>query len=122
MYRLRGLVCQTHYKGSLVNAAAAVSRDTAAFTRLLQRVSMLGLTTTLLPCMHILWPPNQSAVQCGSQTMDSVTVNCVTLLPSVLKNGLCPLARQLCKGGCPIGLRRELWSKALAIETNNQEV
>ena len=40
----------------------------------------------------------------------------------VLKNGLCPLARQLCKGGCPVGLRRELWSKALAVDTTNQEV
>ena len=38
----------------------------------------------------------------------------------VLNTGLCPLARQLCKGGCPVGLRRELWSKALAVDTNQE--
>ena len=46
----------------------------------------------------------------------------VTNFTLVIKNGLYPLARELCKGGCPVGLRRELWSRALSLNTTDSEV
>ena len=48
----------------------------------------------------------------------------LTLLPPfpVLKVGLCPLARQLCKSGCPVGNRRQLWSLALSVDTEDPQV
>ncbi|XP_064400158.1 TBC1 domain family member 19-like isoform X2 [Halichondria panicea] len=39
----------------------------------------------------------------------------------VLQHELCPLARELCKGGCPVGLRRELWGRALTLNTSSPE-
>ena len=40
----------------------------------------------------------------------------------VLKMGLHPLARQVCKTGCPISQRRQLWCDALGVDVVNQEV
>ncbi len=47
---------------------------------------------------------------------------CISLYIAVLQHELCPLARELCKGGCPVGLRRELWGRALTLNTSSPEV
>eukprot|EP00731_Ephydatia_muelleri_P000154 Em0001g154a len=39
----------------------------------------------------------------------------------VVKLGLAPLARQLCKSGCPVSLRRHLWSIALGVDPNDSQ-
>ena len=41
---------------------------------------------------------------------------------SVMKNGLWSLARELCKTGCMIGHRRELWCRTLAVDTREPQV
>ena len=40
----------------------------------------------------------------------------------MLKTGLCALARQFCKSGCPVAHRRELWCRALAVDPTLPEV
>ena len=47
---------------------------------------------------------------------------CTLFSVIVLKTGLCPLAQQLCKSGCPVALRRELWCRALAVDPTLPEV
>lgn len=70
---------------------------------------------TILTATHTLWVYNS--------LFSLVTSWNIPSWPStVLKNGLCPLAKELCKGGCPVGLRRVFWSKALTVETDNPEV
>ena len=51
--------------------------------------------------------------------MICIILSCLAL---VLKSGLCPLARQLCKSGCPVALRRELWCRALAVDPTLPQV
>jgi len=48
----------------------------------------------------------------------SFTLSC---LP-VVKMGLWSLSRELCKTGCPVGQRRELWSHALGVDLTTPHV
>ena len=41
---------------------------------------------------------------------------------AVMKNGLWSLAKELCKTGCVIGHRRELWCRTLAVDISEPEV
>ncbi len=39
-----------------------------------------------------------------------------------MRNGLWSLAKELCKTGCLIGHRRELWCRSLAVDTTLSDV
>lgn len=41
---------------------------------------------------------------------------------AVVKNGLWSLAKELCKTGCVITHRRDLWCRTLAVDTTQSEV
>ncbi len=51
-----------------------------------------------------------------------ITVSVLNWFVSVLKVGLWSLSRELCKTGCPVGQRRELWSHALSVDFTKPEV
>ena len=44
------------------------------------------------------------------------------LMIAVVKNGLWSLAKELCKTGCVITHRRDLWCRTLAVDTSQSEV
>ena len=41
---------------------------------------------------------------------------------TVLELGLSPLAREMCKRGCPVTGRRELWSLAVGLDPTQEQV
>lgn len=53
-----------------------------------------------------------------------MSLQCIkeSLLFLVVKNGLWSLAKELCKTGCVIGHRRDLWCQTLAVDTSEPEV
>ena len=43
-------------------------------------------------------------------------------LPPVLRRGLAPLAHQLCRSGCPVSHRRQLWCLAMGVDLTDTQV
>ena len=68
-----------------------------------------------------MWYSSTTLISFTGENPHNDITSCLLGLLSAEK-GLWSLAKELCKIGCPVGHRRELWCRTLALDTTEPEV